>query len=203
MAPIDGLGERMKKVLIFGAGPSGKRAFAANKGLWSVIAFCDNDPAKWGTVIENISVYPPSEILSLDYDILFIASIPGREQIKQQLHELGVHKSKIYVYRHCATGCELFIKNFAEDVYESTLPGSVAEVGVFRGDVAAVINECFPDRRLYLFDTFEGFSVADVAVEKAHNFSEAKEGEYHDTSENIVMEKMKYNSPLKNSSTLA
>lgn len=37
------------------------------------------------------------------------------------------------------------------------LNGAVAELGVFRGHFSSVINEHFPDKKLYLFDTFEGF----------------------------------------------
>ena len=59
-----------------------------------------------------------------------------------------------------------FLKNFANTVYKNNLIGSVAEGGVFEGDFAAVINECFPDRTLYLFDTFNGFDDKDLAFEK-------------------------------------
>jgi O-methyltransferase len=36
-------------------------------------------------------------------------------------------------------------------------PGSFAEVGVYRGVTSSFIHRQAPDRRLYLFDTFEGF----------------------------------------------
>jgi O-methyltransferase len=35
--------------------------------------------------------------------------------------------------------------------------GEVAEVGVYQGHFSAILNRAFPDRKLYLFDTFEGF----------------------------------------------
>ena len=38
------------------------------------------------------------------------------------------------------------------------VPGSAAELGVFRGDFAECINGLLSERRLYLFDSFEGFS---------------------------------------------
>ncbi len=37
------------------------------------------------------------------------------------------------------------------------IPGDMAEAGVWRGDCARFIHMFAPDRRLYLFDTFEGF----------------------------------------------
>lgn len=67
-----------------------------------------------------------------------------------------------------------FLFHYAELVYENDLQGSVAEAGVYRGEFAQYINEYFPDRTCYLFDTFSGFEVDDVdwqsekfALEKA------------------------------------
>ena len=68
----------------------------------------------------------------------------------------------------------------------------VAEAGVFQGEFAKVINESFPDSRLYLFDTFTGFDERDVKYEKAYGFSEAAKGDLCLTSEELVLNKMKY-----------
>lgn len=81
MAPIDGLGERMKRVLIFGARPSGKCAVKAKKDDWQVIAFYDNDADKWGKSIQSIPIYSHDTILSLYFDVVYIASAPEREAI--------------------------------------------------------------------------------------------------------------------------
>lgn len=45
------------------------------------------------------------------------------------------------------------------------VPGAIAELGVFRGEFAAAMNELLPERRLYLFDTFEGFDPEEDAPE--------------------------------------
>jgi O-methyltransferase len=42
------------------------------------------------------------------------------------------------------------------------VPGSFAEVGVFRGRTSRVIHRLAPRRMLYLFDTFEGFPDRDL-----------------------------------------
>ena len=39
----------------------------------------------------------------------------------------------------------------------AAVPGAAAELGVYRGFFARCINMLLPDRRLYLFDSFEGF----------------------------------------------
>lgn len=38
------------------------------------------------------------------------------------------------------------------------VPGAAAELGVYRGFFARCINQLLPERRLYLFDSFEGFT---------------------------------------------
>jgi len=46
-----------------------------------------------------------------------------------------------------------------------SVPGAMAELGVFRGEFAAAMNALQPERTLYLFDTFEGFDPAEPAPE--------------------------------------
>jgi O-methyltransferase len=44
-----------------------------------------------------------------------------------------------------------------------SIPGAIAEVGVFRGMTSAFIRQVSePSRKLYLFDTFEGFPGSDL-----------------------------------------
>lgn len=45
----------------------------------------------------------------------------------------------------------------AKEIKLRRLEGAVAELGVFRGRFASLINETFPDKKIYLFDTFESF----------------------------------------------
>jgi O-methyltransferase len=63
------------------------------------------------------------------------------------------------------------------------IPGAVAEVGVYRGDMSRFIHSLTPQRTLYLFDTFEGFPPSDVQFE-GHS------GMFRDTSVELVMEKV-------------
>ena len=42
---------------------------------------------------------------------------------------------------------------------------AVAELGVFKGHFASLINEHFKDRKIYLFDTFDGFDDGEASVE--------------------------------------
>ncbi len=60
---------------------------------------------------------------------------------------------------------ELLCRRLAE------VPGAAAELGVYRGFFARCINLSLPERRLYLFDSFEGFAEgaqASEAFQAAH-----------------------------------
>ncbi|HWB26124.1 MAG TPA: TylF/MycF/NovP-related O-methyltransferase [Chitinophagaceae bacterium] len=76
-------------------------------------------------------------------------------------------------------------------INSNNITGNVAEVGVFRGDFASFINGYFPGRKLYLFDTFEGFDKRDISVEKQNDFSEGNQ-DFSNTSIDIVLKKMPY-----------
>jgi O-methyltransferase len=57
---------------------------------------------------------------------------------------------------------------------QSTRPGAIAEVGVFRGGSAKLICEVKGDKPLHLFDTYEGLpqsSEADRGVHRKHQYS--------------------------------
>ncbi|MDZ7268576.1 MAG: TylF/MycF family methyltransferase [candidate division KSB1 bacterium] len=43
------------------------------------------------------------------------------------------------------------------------IPGSMAEIGVYRGELSALLHMLAPERDLYLFDTFAGFPEQDLS----------------------------------------
>lgn len=53
----------------------------------------------------------------------------------------------------------------AEELIAAKVKGAVAELGVFRGMFSKLINKKFSDKKMYLFDTFEGFDVAESEKE--------------------------------------
>ena len=53
-----------------------------------------------------------------------------------------------------------------EEIARNEVAGDVAELGVYKGDFAAVMNQAFPEKTLYLFDTFEGFHASDKEAER-------------------------------------
>jgi len=69
----------------------------------------------------------------------------------------------------------------------------IAEVGVFRGDFAARIQNEFLDKPFYLFDTFEGFPADDKALDLQEGFSSKETHDkiqFESTSVDLVLSKM-------------
>jgi O-methyltransferase len=82
------------------------------------------------------------------------------------------------------------IRLTAERIHARQIPGSIAELGVYRGDLAAFLNRLFPTRELHLFDTFEGFAEQDLAREQNASLSKAEIGDFQNTSVDLVLSKM-------------
>ncbi|MEC2077306.1 TylF/MycF/NovP-related O-methyltransferase [Metabacillus fastidiosus] len=79
-----------------------------------------------------------------------------------------------------------------ERIMENKVEGQLAELGVYRGDFASVINMLFPERKLFLFDTFEGFNSKDIELENEYGYSKNVSNQLSDTSIDIVIKKMKF-----------
>jgi hypothetical protein len=80
----------------------------------------------------------------------------------------------------------------AQRILARNIPGAVAELGVYKGELAAVLNRLFPERTLYLFDTFEGFSQNDLADGQEKKHSVACVGEFQDTDVDLVLSRMSH-----------
>jgi len=65
-------------------------------------------------------------------------------------------------------------------IVENKIPGAVAELGVWKGNSAYVLHKMMPERRIYLFDTFNGFDKRDRQAE-THRLP-VSEGAFCDTS---------------------
>jgi O-methyltransferase len=77
----------------------------------------------------------------------------------------------------------------SEEIYAKSIMGSVSELGVYKGAFAKHINAVFPDRKFYLFDTFQGFDKRDKQVEVSGGFSSAAE-DFSDTNVDSVLQKL-------------
>lgn len=81
----------------------------------------------------------------------------------------------------------------AQEIMEKGIQGNVAELGVYQGDFAIKINELFKDRKIYLFDTFEGFVKSDIEIDKSKGYgTKGHKANFSNTSIHSIQEKMKY-----------
>lgn len=86
------------KIVVFGTG----KAYRENKDRLDsadeIIAFLDNDPEKQGTLLDDIEVYPPGKIETLDYEKIVIMSDFAVE-MQEQLLMLGCSEDSLIHYR--------------------------------------------------------------------------------------------------------
>lgn len=182
----------MEKLVIFGATQTGRKIYQEMKDRYHVVGFADNNASLWqsGTTIDGIPVIDPNRLPDMEFDRIVIASITGREDILTQLRAMGIQDSKfLFGWVELSLGARvMFLKRAAEELYRKGIPGSVAEAGVFRGEFAKEINRYFPDKKCYLFDTFEGFPEKNVMLEPKG--STVNGGHFKMTTEQVVYEKM-------------
>ena len=114
--------------------------------------------------------------------ILFVQAVPeslmGRQEHFQALQRLwitGNEKNRFDLAR-----LFLLIAN-VEQTERDGVEGAVAELGVWKGNSAAILHALLPRRELYLLDTFQGFDDRDVDERQAEH-----EGTFADTSVDAV-----------------
>ncbi len=187
--------KRMKNTVLFGAGQIGAMVSRLMGADYTVSCFADNSENKWGSTLAGIPVVSPRESLKGSPDCVCLCVLDKERagQMEAQLRELGfdgtvLRPDMLKIFDARAATMRLL----AEQIRQENIPGAVAELGVFRGEFAALINAAFPDRSIHLFDTFEGFPSKDVEIEKTRGFSRAKEGDFSETAERIVEERLPF-----------
>jgi hypothetical protein len=103
----------------------------------------------------------------MNYDRAIIATLAGYETVIHRLNSLFSVPNKNIdtsfideLYDRTYGARNRFLKRYAELVHANKLEG-----GVFESTFTMRMNAAFPDRKLYLFDTFEDFDKKDIAVE--------------------------------------
>jgi O-methyltransferase len=147
-------------------------------------------------------VIAPQNISSFEYDYIIVSAMKLRDikSITEQLTgEYNIPLKKInteFVFSTVFWEARLVaLNNAARIIAENNIAGEVAELGVFQGEFARHINKEFPHKKLYLFDTFEGFATNDVKKDIEMGSSEKITGQkynFTDTTEKIVLGRMEY-----------
>jgi len=86
---------RKLRCYFFGCSPFAKEFLHDNSNL-EAIGFLDNDSSKWGKTYEGLPIHSPSELYSLTFDRIVIAS-GSIYPILLQLLELNVAEGSIEV----------------------------------------------------------------------------------------------------------
>lgn len=83
-----------------------------------------------------------------------------------------------------------------DEIITRSIIGEIAELGVYQGEFAQYLNQMFPERKLYLFDTFEGFNNNDVIKDQSEEFTDSdwfkKWNYFKNTNVEMVLGKMLY-----------
>lgn len=183
---------KKERIIIFGAGGLGKKLYKdyKSKNDVEIVAFADN--FKTG-ILFDLPILKPKDLLDYKFDSLIITAI-AVDIVEKQLRDLGLPQSKICksFRSSIATARNVFLIRFAEEVKRKNLAGSVAEAGVFEGYFAAKINENFPNKELYLFDTFSGFDKRDTILEEGYDNDPHRGDHFKNVSKDMVLAKLKY-----------
>lgn len=183
----------MKKIVLFGAGQAGAAVSRLLGADWEAVCFADNDREKWGAFLEDLPVLSPAESLLREPDCFCLCALNAgrREQMARQLRELGfagpVYSPESLRMFDARVGA---MRLLARQIRQLRIPGDAAELGVYRGDFAALINAALPDRTLHLFDTFEGFPGEDVKIEAEAGYSKARAADFSGTSVEMVEKRL-------------
>ena len=191
-----------KRLVILAAGQFGRAAAGLlSTDHYELLAFADNNSALWGSFYPHplgsrIPILSVAEALALQPDTVLTGVIdPVRtRELIDQLGLLGYSGEILTLssdYEHLDIRSATLLR-LAARLTGQKIPGACAELGVYKGDLAWKINALFPDRKLYLFDTFTGFDGRDVATEEALQCSRAREGDFQDTSISFVKSRLPY-----------
>ncbi|MCC3869052.1 TylF/MycF family methyltransferase [Terrisporobacter mayombei] len=186
----------MNKIMIFGSGQAGNMISNWISGDFELLGFIDNNPNLCGKYKNNKRIYSAKESVKIMPDIIVIAVLnkESAEEIQLQLELLNyegivfdINDFKQYLDIRLAS-----LRLIASEINEQKLDGEVAELGVYKGKFASEINKLFPNRKLYLFDTFGGFYSDDIDIERSQGYSKTKEGDFSDTNVELVKDKLPY-----------
>ena len=154
-----------RRILIYGANTTGLKLARRIDASFDVAGFIERECAVRESLPQDLVCYanirdvPGSVLEKIDFIFSIVDDFNGlqREYIKA-----GVPFEKIMDVQHVHQYSKYVLhQTLSNEIIYRQVPGSVAELGVDFGDTAKYINFYFPDRKLYLFDTFKGFDMRD------------------------------------------
>ena len=191
----------MQTIIILGAGQFGKAVSdLIDPNQFKIQAFGDNAPSLWNTEIQTalgkVPVVSVEQAAALKPDLILISvrDTTRSQMLMDQVKTAGYEKKCMLLHElyHTFDIRSAALHRMAKRVTEGNIPGDIAELGVYQGDIAWQLNALFPDRQLLLFDTFEGFDRKDVQIEMEGQYSKAAEKNFSDTSVEYVRSRLSF-----------
>lgn len=183
-----------KRIAIFGAGQAGMMVRTWLPATQELMCFIDNDKEKQGKMLDGLPVLSLEEALQLHPEeiILAILNAEAEQLIRKQIEAAGFSGDCIRLgsLRAIQDVRLSALRLHAREIEARKIPGDVAELGVYHGAFAAEINRLFPERRLLLFDTFDGFHARDLAIEAERTGVKAQRRSFADTTIELVRSRL-------------
>ena len=185
----------MKRMIIYGAGGLGHFAYLKMKDKFNILAYVDSEKDKQSLKLNGLKVYPPEMLEQLEYDVIEVCTGTSSEIIKQSLIQKYQVAEKLISTEFvgqsdAARENTLILASVLAQ--KECIKGNVAELGVYRGKFAKELNRYFPDRTLYLFDTFEGLPTQDLEFDAQKGYSKHKASYLQNTTVDEVLGVMPY-----------
>lgn len=177
----------MQEIVIFGAGQSGRMIRRLLNGKIERIWYADNNYRNLPSYVDNVLVISPKEIVDINPDMVIVSVLnkEAAEEICSQLSEQDICKSKILNINSLRNLFDIRLATLrlqAQEINNKKIEGSIAELGVYKGYIARELNILFKERKLYLFDTFEGFDNRDIEYERTLGSNKKIINNFSDTS---------------------
>ena len=178
------------RVGIFGAGQAGAMVATWLNADQQLVCYIDNQKEKQGLYMNGIPICSLQEAQELSLDLIWIAVLNKEaaktieEQLKKEQYPGRIQSIQLYRERQDIRLSALRL--LAVEMNKRNIGGAIAELGVYQGAFAAELNRLFPERKIYLFDTFEGFKERDLELEPENCGRKAKKGDFSDTSMEMV-----------------
>ena len=192
------------RVGIFGAGQAGLMVSRWLPGHQKLVCYIDNNIEKQGGYLENIPICSLEEALTMNLDVIWVAIL--NKEAERRVEVQVRHTTfcglilRISDYKDRQDLRLSTVRLIAEEIKKRKIPGAIAELGVYQGNMAKELNQLFPDRKLYLFDTFEGFEDKDLSIENilsgenedSKDMPKRRYMDFSDTSMELVKERLPY-----------
>lgn len=186
----------METVVLLGAGQMGnmvQNLLSPNR--LKLLAIGDNNPAVWNPT-GDVPICPVDQALRTNPDKVFLC-VRDRERAQSLAAQARAegYQGPLHFSGELIEDFDLrsaIFQRLSHRLEQWNVPGALAELGTYKGDFAWQMNQRFPARDLYLFDTFCGFDKHDIHTEHQLYESKASAHDFSDTQVQEVLNRMPY-----------